>query len=71
MLKPALWSLFGFCWSGNDFVWTTLPFGWNESSFIHHALAKRAPLHQEKMYSEAGLHRRFLNRDTQVMAKRF
>lgn len=36
-LHPQSWSLFGFCWQGVDYVWTTLPFGCNESPLVYRA----------------------------------
>lgn len=41
LLPFASQSLFGSCWEdGVDFVWTTLPFGWNESPFTYHMLSQ-------------------------------
>lgn len=27
-------------WGDQDFVWTVLPFGWNESTYVYHSLSE-------------------------------
>lgn len=39
LLQPASWPLFGVHWDGVDYVWSVLPFGWNESPFVYHPLS--------------------------------
>lgn len=38
MLHPDSWPLFGVHWDGVDYVWTFLPFGWNENPFVYQSL---------------------------------
>ena len=38
--QPESWPLFGVHSDGVDYVCTTLPFGWNESSLCYHSLSK-------------------------------
>lgn len=40
LLHPNSWPSFGVRWRDQDFVWSVLPFGWNESPFVYHALSE-------------------------------
>ena len=39
LLHPVSWPLFGAVWEGITYVWTVLPFGWNESPFVHQTVS--------------------------------
>ena len=39
LLHPASWPLFGAVWEGITYVWTVLPFGWNESPYVYQTVS--------------------------------